>query len=352
MVVEDVLEVVVPTVVEGVAPLAVRQREAGGHADVLRADLVVPAPGRVGDRRARRDQVAAHAVDVEGRADGGDPLDGLVPETDVGQAVLRRRDPVGEGGLAVGIRADEAHGRVLVGHAAPHDLDADAGVARGGDVDGQPEAVEQLGTQLALLGVHGADEDESRCVRDGHALALDAGAPHRGRVQEGVDEVVRQEVDLVDVEHAAVRLRQQTGVEGDLAAREEAVEVQRPDHPVLGRADGQLDQADGPRDRAVAVQRDVRAPGVGSGGVAREPVARNDLHGGQHRGEGAHHRGLGGALLAADEDATDGGRDGGQAEGQAHVVHPDDGAEREGLGVDGRHRAAPAASSRSPSASR
>ena len=38
-----------------------------------------------------------------------------------------------------------------------------------------------------------------------HAFPLDVGATHRGGVQQQVDQVVVQQVDLVDVEHPAVR---------------------------------------------------------------------------------------------------------------------------------------------------
>jgi len=41
---------------------------------------------------------------------------------------------------------------------------------------------EQLRPQLALLGVHGANEDEARGMRNRHALALDGVHAHRGGV--------------------------------------------------------------------------------------------------------------------------------------------------------------------------
>ena len=72
------------------------------------------------------------------------------------------------------------------------------------DVDAQPEAVEQLRAQLALLRVHGAHQHQPRRVRQRHALALDGVDAHRGGVEEHVDEVVVEEVDLVDVEEVAV----------------------------------------------------------------------------------------------------------------------------------------------------
>ena len=80
-------------------------------------------------------------------------------------------------------------------------------------------------------------------MRDRDALALDVGAAHRGGVEQQVDQVVVQQVDLVDVEHAAVRGGQQPGLVGasrpSVSARSRS---QRADHPVLGGADRQLDQ--------------------------------------------------------------------------------------------------------------
>ena len=144
-------------------------------------------------------------------------------------------------------------GRVGLERQPPaHHLDPRVDVARGPHLDGQPEPVEQLRAQLALLRVHRADQQERRRVRHRHAVALDVRAPHRGGVEQQVDEVVVQQVDLVDVEHAAVRVGEQPGLVGAHALGQRALQVERPDQPVLGRADRQLDQpgrAGAPRPR-------------------------------------------------------------------------------------------------------
>lgn len=57
---------------------------------------------------------------------------------------------------------------------------------------------------LAFLGVAGADEDEARGVADRQAFAFDhvfAGDRH---VEQQVDDVILQQVDLVDIEIAAI----------------------------------------------------------------------------------------------------------------------------------------------------
>ena len=66
--------------------------------------------------------------------------------------------------------------------------------------------------------------------------------PDGGGVEQGVDEVVGQQVHLVDVEHAAVGRGQQAGLEPDLAAGQRRPQVERADHPLLGGAERQLDE--------------------------------------------------------------------------------------------------------------
>ena len=73
-------------------------------------------------------------------------------------------------------------------------------------------------------------------------VAFDVHPAHRRGVEQHVDEVVVQQVDLVDVQHAAVRAGKQTRREGVLAVAQHPLQVQRADHPVLGGADGQLDE--------------------------------------------------------------------------------------------------------------
>ena len=70
----------------------------------------------------------------------------------------------------------------------------------------------------------------TRTNRDGwrnvESLALDVVDAHRGGVEQEVDQVVAEQVDLVDVEDAAVRRGQQAGLERSGAGREGPLEVQ------------------------------------------------------------------------------------------------------------------------------
>jgi hypothetical protein len=190
-------------------------------------------------------------------------------------------------------------------------------------------------------------------MRHRHPVALDVRATHRGGVEEQVDEVVVQQVDLVDVQHSAVGVGEQARLVGPDPVGQRALQVQRSDEPVLGGADGQLDEprragvhargrqqrqpvapahlrvgpvvADAPR----ALVRPVRAARVRDGRVAGEPAVGHHRHGGQQRGQRAHRRRLRRALLPAHQHPAHAGVHGVEQQRQAQVVVADDGGERE-----------------------
>ena len=171
---------------------------------------------------ARADDVAAHPVDPELRAGGGDPQqlalgqpDGRQPRARVGDAPCQR---------ALLVRPARAERRrvLLVGEPAADDLGADRRVGGRADVDAQGEAVQELRAQVALLDVHRPDEDEAGVVLGRDRLALDARDRGGGGVEQRVDEVVGQQVDLVDVEDPLVGAGEQPGLEGLLAGQARA----------------------------------------------------------------------------------------------------------------------------------
>ncbi len=275
--VEQVL--VQPRRIERIPPPPVRQRQQRGLADVGPRDVGPPVPRGVRDRRTRGDDVGAHPVDLEGGADLGDLEEHRVGELDLGEQLAGGGDPVGQRALGVGVRLDEGVGVGVEGEPAADDLGAQLRVARRGDLDGEAEAVEELGAELALLGVHGADEHEAGGVGDRDAVALDGGAAHRGGVEQQVDEVVVEEVDLVDVEDAAVGAGEQAGLVLRDAVGQDLGEVQRAEHAVLGGADGELDEAYGPG-LGLGVER-PRAPSgeVSPGALANRSPATTSMGG-------------------------------------------------------------------------
>ena len=217
----------------------------------------------------------------------------------------------------------------LVREPTPDDLGPLGRLAGGPYLDGQAEPVEQLRAQLALLGVHGADQQEPRGVAYGDPLALDVRRTQGRGVEQQVDQVVVQQVDLVDVEHPAVGGGEQAGLERLDPLGQRPLEVERAGDPVLGGADRQLDEPGRAHRRAdVRLVRAVGALRVRLVGGAGEPAAGDDLDLGQQAGQGAHDGRLGGALLAPYENSPDGGRDGVDEQREPEVVETDHGGER------------------------
>ena len=314
--------------VEGVAAAPVRERQPGRLADVVHRHFGAAVPRGERDRRARGHQVGAHAVDTEPPAHSADPAQLRVGQHDV-------RQPGAGGGhgggelAGAGLEARGETGRVgLIGQPAADDLGALVRVPAGRDLHGEPEPVEQLRPQLALFRVHRADEQEAGRVPDRHPLPLDVADPERGRVQQQVDQMVVQQVHLVDVQQAAVRRGEHARlVRGDPLGQR-ALDVQRADQAILGRADGQLGERGGPGPmRRAGRVRAVRAGWVGLGGITGEPAALDDLDGGQQRAETADDRRLRRSFLTADEDTADGRGDRVEQQRELQVRHADDGGE-------------------------
>ncbi len=240
------------------------------------------------------------------RADLGHLEQGGVAHLDVVDPVPGVGDPPRQVGLLPGVPGDEGLGVPVEGQPSSDDLHAQDGVAGCGHLDGQAEPVEQLRAQLALLGVHRADEDEAGRVAERDAVALDGHAAGGRRVEQQVDQVVVQQVDLVDVQHAAVRTGEQPGLELHRTGGQRLLQVQRAEEPVLGRADGKLDQPDRTADcgRGVAKSPSGELADASRGSMEYRSPSYTSIHG-RHLGEAAHGGRLGGALLAAHEDAAD-----------------------------------------------
>ncbi len=240
-------------VVEGLAPPPVGEDEVGDGPDVVGGGLGPSVPAGMGGRGPGQDDVGAHALRPRGDADRARRFEQVVVDGGRAGGV----QPPDELVLGLGPGVDEG-GRVGVERLpAAHDLGPGGGVGRVADVDRQPETVEQLGPEVALLGVHRPHQQEPGRVAVGDAVPLHPVHPRRGRVEEGVDQVVGEQVDLVHVEDPAVGRRQQSWLEADLAPGEGRRQVERADHALLGRAEGQLDER-------TAVEQGGQPPGRAS----------------------------------------------------------------------------------------
>jgi hypothetical protein len=172
----------------------------------------------------------------------------------------------------------------------------------------------------------------TRMKRAGDALTLDDVHTHRRRVQQGVDEVVVEQVHLVDVEDAAVGGGKQTRLETTLSVLERMLEVEGADESVLGRGDGEFDDPGRPgRDRersllradaALVTQRMLVV------GVAGEPAPVDHLDLRQDVGQGPDRGRLGRALVAAHQHAADARVDGVDQQGGLERLLTDDRGER------------------------
>lgn len=157
---------------------------------------------------------------------------------------------------------------------------------------------------VLLFGIHRADEYEFGRVRMGDSVTLDVNATHRRGVEKHVDQVVVKQIHLVDVQNSLVSRGEQSRLESALTVAENLLEVDGPDHSVLGGADGQFHQAG----------RSCR-----SGVVDR----------GQQRSQRAHDRRLGSSLLTADQDSTDPRMHSTQNQRQPQLILADHSTERE-----------------------
>ena len=148
------------------------QCEGRGYPDVLLGDLTPTGQCCVRSRRAGDHHVRPHALDAHLETDQGDACHLAVGQDDVRQAAARgdhvRTHPLVGGGEAVAERLRVG----LVLTAPTDDLHALGGIGRAGDVHREPEAVQQLGAEFALLGVHGPHEREARGSRVGDAVAF------------------------------------------------------------------------------------------------------------------------------------------------------------------------------------
>ncbi|GIW05549.1 MAG: hypothetical protein KatS3mg060_0354 [Dehalococcoidia bacterium] len=181
------------------------------------------------------------AIDADLDGNGGDAAeDGWLGE-DLGQQETGGGNSIPL--LAFGFfpPSKKSRGVGLVGGAAHHHFDPFLDGAQAGDVDAEAEPVEQLGAELAFLGVHGAEEDEPGGVLEGDPVALDGVDAHRGRIEQQVDEVVRKEIDLVNVKNAAVGGGEQPGLKAPFAFLERGADVECAGEAIFGRVVRQLD---------------------------------------------------------------------------------------------------------------
>ena len=73
------------------------------------------------------------------------------------------------------------------------------------DSNQQAESVEQLRAQLTLVGIHRAEQNKPGFVDVTDAIAFDTVDATGGNIQQQIDQVIRQQVDLIYIEDPLVR---------------------------------------------------------------------------------------------------------------------------------------------------
>lgn len=192
----------------GRAPRAARPGRRAGHRQPPRSSVerCCPAPHRPGE--------SAPAAGVPGAT--------------AAQGVLLAF-PAFDEGLRVGIE----------GQPATDDLCPLGRRRLGIEAHVEAETVEQLRAQFALFRVHRADQHETRRMPVGNAIALDQVDAAGGDVEQQIHQVVRQQVNFVDVEHAAVGLGQHARGKPRATFAEGGVQVEAADDALLAGAQRQ-----------------------------------------------------------------------------------------------------------------
>jgi len=314
----------------------VRERKFHCLPDIVAGDDGPPLEG--GDRLCRPDNGDVGAV-------GSDPEPDARLRHRVQESVIsrdRRQQRPGSGDrfaqflLCRGVRLPALPGIALEGLGGPDDRHTLGGVHAPLHGHLQPEPVQELRPQFTLLGIHGADQDEPGGVGEGYPFAFHHVDAHGGSIEEDVGHVVVQQIDLIDVEDAAVDRREDTRVDGHRSFTDRPLHVDGANHPVLGHPKREVDDADpAPLHLQVLVMSPLfstgRTQAAIAGGIATIGAAADDIDPGEHVGKRPDCGGLGRPFLAADEYAANPRVDGIEDECAFHRLLADDGGERENV---------------------
>ena len=301
---------------------------------MLPPDIGLAVERRQRPRGAQQGQLRAQPIRAEPHAQPGRILQHRVGHLDGGQQVPRRLDPLADAGVLRPPLGGEAGAVPVERVAAPYDSDPRRDLAGRLHLDRQPESVEQLRAQLALLRVAAADQHEARRVADAQAFPLHHVLAGRGHVDQEVHQVVLQQVHLVDIQEAAVGAGEQAGFERLLAAGQRAFQVERAHHPVLRRPQRHVDHGYRGHVLRCLAGRAVPALGAEPRLALRCAIVRASRHHGHSRqqaGQRAHGGRLAGAAVAEHQDAAHRRVGGGDQQRLFHFVLADDGGKRKGL---------------------
>ena len=140
--------------------------------------------------------------------------------------------------------------------------------------------------------------------------------------------MVFEEIHLIYIEEAPVRLGQEPRLEGANALRERTLQVQRPHHPVLGGAQREIHHRHGSHLAGVPLSAGaLLALPVHPLRVTSIATVGHGLDVRQKGGKPPHRRGLSGPTVAQDQHAAHGRIHRHDPESELHLVLPDEGGE-------------------------
>jgi len=106
----------------------------------------------------------------------------------------------------------------------------------------KPEAVQELRPQLALFRIHRPHEHEARLLRCGQPIALHSYCTGRCGIEQQIDQMVREQIHFIHIQHTAIRLRQQAGTQLRPPLPQRLRHVKCTDYAILGSTKRQLDE--------------------------------------------------------------------------------------------------------------
>jgi hypothetical protein len=191
-------------------------------------------------------QVGPESVGTFPSAERTQRLQHIVWHRHGGQQALSGDDACALDAIRLSPTRAEALWIAFEGQPAPDNLGALNRICHWLDFHGKTEAVEQLRPQVALLGVHRADQHESRGVPKREPLTLHVIHTHGRRIEQQVNKMVAQQVHFIDVEKPPMRGGEQSRLEASLTGQEGPFEVQAAHHAIVGCTHGQVHEGDRP----------------------------------------------------------------------------------------------------------
>ena len=186
------------------------QGKFGHRIDVFKADCRGATPGGMGPCSTQPHQIGTHTVDRRCKTALGNHRERLIVQGDARQQSPCMLATLAQGRLRLCPLCAKPLGVSVKGQASTDNVCPFGRVRQTAHDHVQPKAVEQLRTQLPLFRVHGADQDKTRSMAMGDAIALDHIGTACSHIQQHIHQMVCEQIHFVDIQHTAIGLGQHT----------------------------------------------------------------------------------------------------------------------------------------------